>query len=274
MISNSYSTARMWALTKRYAVENRRNIFITLGVMFGILLLISLIITKSNGTELSPNEMRPISLWIFYLWACSLAVSIIGSLTFSSMSSKSKRISNLMIPASQSEKFISQCLLYVVGGNLALIISLLVADAVSGLFYGYKPGWIQLGYTTGFFDVVSSNPKALHLTVMIGLGILWAFLFGQSIYVLGSAWWPKKSFLKTFVALFVLQWSTILLIPFGLVTDIIPDCLRWLRDNITEFNVFFIGWCVIVLLYLLLAGVYFLAWQRYKRLEVVKRFLN
>lgn len=279
MTSDKYSSARMWMLTKHYFVENRRNIAITCGVIFGILLLISFLITKSSYTPydvaiLSNHEERNAFVLTFFTMSSGLIMQILGSLTFSSMSTKSKRISNLMLPASQSEKFISQCLIYVVGGNLFLIASLLLADTISALIFGMIPAWIQITVLMDFTGFISICPYGYQALVMLFLGFLVVYLWAQAIYVLGSAWWPRKSYLKTFVALFVFQIASTIIIPFGLLFNFFPSIARIFSDiDISAKQVVALGWCGIVLAYAALFFIYWLAWQRYKRLEVVKRFL-
>ncbi|MDE6366208.1 MAG: hypothetical protein K2L33_01360 [Muribaculaceae bacterium] len=279
MTSDKYSSARMWMLTKHYFVENRRNITITCGVIFGILLLISILITKSSYTPydvaiLSNHEERNAFILTFFCMCAGLIMQILGSLTFSSMSTKSKRISNLMLPASQSEKFISQCLIYVVGGNLFLIASLLLADTVSALIFGMIPAWIQITVLMDFTGFISICPYGYQILAMIFLGVMAIYLCSQAIYVLGSAWWPRKSYLKTFVALFVFNIASTIIIPFGLLFNFFPSIARKFEDfDISIEQDLTIGWCGIVLAYVVLFVIYWLAWQRYKRLEVVKRFL-
>lgn len=279
MTSDKYSSARMWMLTKHYFVENRRNIAITCSVIFGILLLISILITKSSYTpgdiaRLSNHRERNAFELIFFAMSSGLIVQILGSLTFSSMSTKTKRISNLMLPASQSEKFISQCLIYVVGGNLFLIASLLLADTISALIFGMIPAWTQIPDLMDITGFLRNIPYGYQSLAMLFLGILVMYLLTQAIYVLGSAWWPRKSYLKTFVALFVFQIASTIIVPFGLLLNFFPSIARIFSDmDISAKQVVALGWCGIALAYAALFFIYWLAWQRYKRLEVVKRFL-
>lgn len=279
MTSDKYSSARMWMLTKHYFVENRRNIAITCSVIFGILLLISILITKSSYTpgdiaRLSNHTERNAFVLMFLTLSSGLIVQILGSLTFSSMSTKAKRISNLMLPASQSEKFISQCLIYVVGGNLFLIASLLLADTISALIFGMIPAWTQIPDLMDITGFVNEIPYGYQALAMLFLGILVMYLLTQAIYVLGSAWWPRKSYLKTFVALFVFKIASTIIIPFGLLLNFFPSIARIFGDmDISPKQIVALGWCGIALAYAALFFIYWLAWQRYKRLEVVKRFL-
>ncbi|MDE6638447.1 MAG: hypothetical protein K2K32_09480, partial [Muribaculaceae bacterium] len=56
----------------------------------------------------------------------SIGLTIIGSLTFSNLSSKRQRISALMIPASQIEKFTLRLMIYLIGGVICLLIGFFI----------------------------------------------------------------------------------------------------------------------------------------------------
>ncbi len=275
MISDSYSTARMWALTKRHCVENRKNIAITISVIFGLLLLSAILITKSMyDPDFQSEDSRAGVFWACACFAIGIIVQILGSLTFSAMSTKPKRISNLMLPAAQSEKFISQCLIHVVGGNLVLILSVVLADTISALIFSMTPGWYM------FFDAMwnkkfAIDPNGHQMLCMIFLCILWCFLISQSLFVLGSAFWPRKSFLKTFVALFALEIIMPIIIPIRLVLNFSETIERFFRSlaDLSANEIIALWWCAIAVAYALLALVYWLAWRRYKNMAVVKRFM-
>lgn len=272
MISDKFSCARMWALTKRYAVENRRNILITTGVMFGMILLFSIVITKTMDENdiIRINSARSSLLLACYAWIAAIIVQVLGSLTFSSMSTKSKRISNMMLPAAQSEKFVSQCLLYVVGGNLVMVLSFFCADTVSALIFGRVPGWAIAWQTV---NELLTCPRNINIALTFLVGFIWLYLFGQAIYVLGSTLWPKKSFLKTFIALFVIQILLPIIAPVNLLIHFFSNIFDWL-GNFPQDHIWISLWAVLAVAYVLLAGIYMLAWHRFRRLEIVKRFLN
>lgn len=265
----------MWALTKRTVVENRRNILITLGVMFGMILLVSVLFTKMFEHDYDwRGEERGAILWLVYAWISAIVMQITGSLTFSCMSTKSKRIANLMLPARQSEKFFGNCLIYVVGGNLALILSLILADSLSAMIFGFAPGWYYLPQNLDFSEIIAEMPYACNFIAICVLGLLFFYLMGQSIYVLGSAWWPRKSFLKTFVAIMALQIIIPIITPWGLLAHSASDLIKWIDNcQIPSSYAIAAAWSILMLAYAVLAGVYALAWHRYKRLEIVKRFL-
>lgn len=258
----------MWALSRRDLVENRRNLLMTLGVMFGLLLLVAILITKvsSDSFTFTP-EGRGVVVWVTFFYLSILVVQVLGSLTFSNLSLKVKRINALMLPAAKSEKFVSRILIYVVGGNIALIVSLLLADALSSLLFGVVPGFTFMPIEE-FFSGLNVERAYAGLFVMI-----FVMLFIQSIYMLGSALWPRLSFLKTFMALLAIQILLPIIIPFGLVSDF----AGWIEDivlswNISETMAHVLGWTALAMCYVVTAVVYYVTWRIYKRTQVIQRF--
>ncbi len=269
MNSAKFSWSRMWALSCRDIVENRRNLLMTLGVMFGLLLLVALLITKIQAdTAFSSAEGRSVVVWVTFLYLSMLVVQVLGSLTFSNLSLKVKRINALMLPAAQSEKFMSRILIYIVGGNMALIVSLLLADALSALVFGMAPGFIFM--PIGEMLSCVRNVELLLATILV---MVFVMLFIQSVYMLGSALWPRLSFLKTFMALLAIQILLPIIIPSGLVYDFV----EWFGEivvswNISETAAHVLGWTALAVCYAVTAGVYYVTWRVYKRTQVIQRF--
>jgi len=272
MNSAKFSWSRMWALTRRDLVENRRNLLMTLGVMFGLLLLVAILVTKMNVDSLSPSfpsaEGRGVVVWVTFFYLSMLVVQVLGSLTFSNLSLKVKRINALMLPVAQSEKFMSRILIYIVGGNIALIVSLFLADALSALLFGMAPGFTFMPITEMLFCV--RNVELSLATIFV---IVFVMLFIQSIYMLGSALWPRLSFLKTFMALLAIQILLPIIIPFGFVYDfanwIGKIVISW---DISETTAHVLGWTFLAMCYVVTAGVYYVTWRVYKRTQVIQRF--
>lgn len=264
---NGFSWSRTAVLMKRYIAENRRNLAMAAGVSFGILLLLAIMSSKLFNSY-DEHWERSLFLWMMYLWIGALGLQILGSLTFCSLNSKAKRIGALMIPAAQSEKFVSQVMIYVVGGNLFLILSMVIADGVSAGVFGYAPGFSQLP-----LDELFEDAEMTEITIVAGLAALWTGLFAQAIYVAGSALWPKLSFLKTFVALMVVQTLLPILIPNYFMTDFMEWVYNTIRRmEIDKTMIRVIAWSCIALLYVALGGMYVVAWKLFKRTQVIQRF--
>lgn len=272
MISNSFSGARLKALIQHNVIENKRSILMMLGVMTGILLLVSLLISKTFSGDY--NEYTSIAhatgIAIAFAWLGMLFMTIIGSLTFNNLSTKVRRINALMLPASQLEKFMANFIIFIVGGNIALLLGAFLADTVSSLIFGMSPAWTHIPVKEMF-----GTAGDLEIALALILFFTWAALFAQSLYLIGSALWPKLSFLKTFVALLAIQIILPIILPLNLIATAIEK-FSGLFDflDTSAFLRHLFGWLAIALVYVILAGMYYIAWQIYKRTQVIQKFKN
>lgn len=259
MMTENFSWSRIWLLIKRDCIENRRNLLMTFGVMFGVMLMIGILVTKASDSvtnDVADPIMRATVLLPILLWISVIMMQIIGSLTFCDWTSKPKRIASMMTPAAQSEKFFSRLLVYVVGGNIALVLCLFLSDTLSALIFAVKPVYLSFSRYTYLIDDYSAFA---FLTVTL----LLCALYSQTSFVIGSAIWPRKSYLKTFVALLVLQILIPIILPFNLLGDFV---FRF--REITQP----IAWTLVCLGYIILVALYYVAWAIYKRTQVIQRF--
>lgn len=265
-ISDKFSVKRMWTVAGHYCVANARNILIRAAVMFGIIFLITLLITKMSSEE---PEFRGAMVGVFFMMAAGLIFSVTGSLTFSSYSTKPMRIAAMMLPATKAEKFVAMSLIYVVFGNILILLTLLLSDSLTASLFGMNSAVSYL--PDAFSDADPEFKKFIPLLVM---GILWFFLFDQAIYVVGSTLWPKLSFLKTFIAVNVFQTVLTIFIPFYHIGDWFSNHFDLIQYFDTPEKAFSVACWVIVVAYLILPAVYAIAWLRFRNLAVAKRFLS
>lgn len=263
--TDKYSTRRMWSVVQHQCVANSRNLAISAAVIFGLIFLMSLLMSKIMRDDF---QARGISLTFFYIFIAGLITNILGSLTFNSYSTKPKRISGMMLPAKKSEKFIAMNIIYIVFGNLLLLASFFISDISTAAMFNLQPLPVSNG-TISIFGL--NNSEAL----LIWFGGIGYFLFMQAIYVLGSAIWPKMSFLKTFVALSVVQTILTILLPFAMIGDWVNGLAEIVRNlALDEEDAIRIAWTLVGFLYVFIAGVYYIAWIRFRNLAVAKRFLS
>ncbi len=246
------------------------GVFVAVALLVSVLALIAINGVKSN-TELSATILEDairthqqtygaaysaISVWIF-----SIGLTVLGSLTFSNLSSKRKRISSLMIPASKAEKFILNVLVYLVGGTLALLIGFFIGLGVCQIVFG--GGEVTYDNVYSFFFNESSSG------IIITAFILWALL-GNSIYALGSSIWPKLSWIKTWVVMMIIQWiGTIAMIILS-TADISWYSFFMFWDG----HLSLLKWTGISVLAILNIVCWVLAWWRYKNVQIIQRFMT
>ena len=263
---DKFSMSRVLFLIRRYFNENARQLLMAVGVVFGIMLFFAMTINHAMGSEYTGGGAF---LWVLLSIVAGMSLIVACSLTFSSMSTKSKRIVAMMVPASKAEKFVSLLLIYNVIAPIAIIICALLADTLGSVIFLHSP------YFFAFFDEVSeflqnnmkSNDEWEILFALIAF-IGAPFVCSMATYTLGSALWPKKSFIKTFCALFAIQ----MLIPLVLPADLFLHLNCWLRSLHWD-NHHLIIWGGIVAFYLFAACIYLLAWLRYRSTQLVQKLM-
>lgn len=238
---------RISLLLNRFVSENRRTILLMIGITFGIFLLSGLFLSKNMSTSDMTVTLMVVDMSIF-----SIFLTIFGSLTFSSMSTKPRRISEMMLPASKSEKFISALIVYTLGGIIIGLLSWFLSIVISTAIYGKLSVFFS-----NMSDFISLCGKSEVIVFLFFAGIM---LLGLALYTLGSAMWPKRSFIKTFVALFVAQFL-LTFIPF--------------MGIFREFHYGFhgMGWVIVAGLYVVIIGIYLLAWFRFRNSQLVQTFM-
>ena len=283
-ISNiEFSTERFSALLKSDLTVNKGNYIklaiAALGVFAALAFLISFNavmdinslkeVTKLTGSNFEDAVIsRQTSYGSMYLaisaWIFSIGLTVLGSLTFSNFSSKIKRISALMIPASRIEKFTLRFLTYFVCGTVLLLIGLLLGLAICQMAFGaWAPTFNSL---KGFFDMEYSGYIIASITMLA--------LLGNSIYALGSSLWPKLSWIKTWVVIMVLQWAGALFIMILAALHINWETFFRFLDNIDKDNAWIVLSAVVAILAILNIACWVIAWWRYKNTQIIQRFMT
>lgn len=268
MNTDKFSWPRFLTLTRRNILENKRGLLMGTGVGLGLILLVFLLISKSFSGDKSATAPRAFAIASASLFIASFAAQIIGSFTFCSLKTKARRISSMMLPAARSEKFLSNVAIYVVGGNIVLVGCLVVADCISALIFGMAPAVTQIP-----LSIIFHSGETFEMALAMGLGGLWLGLFGQSLYVTGSALWPRYSFAKTFVVLIALQIILPIILPMDFIGTMMHDFIHLFHGmDIKGTAAHILGWSLMALLYAVLAVIYVIAWNIFKRTQIIQRF--
>ncbi|MBD5239882.1 MAG: hypothetical protein HDS64_09020 [Bacteroidales bacterium] len=272
MKDRNFSWGTVHLLIRRYLAENSRQIWMSIGVCFGLMFLMALLFdgrTKDMGIGGI--------IWLFLFAIGGIAVQVSASLTFSSMSTKPKRIVAMMVPASKAEKFTSLILIYNIFGPIAIICSALLADTLSSMIHFHAPYFFGVfKLIVDIFPNIDFSDFREHWGIIVEVGSLFVLggvgmlLFNQALYTLGSAFWPKKSFLKTFCVLYVIQ--MVFTIFFGFIIQ--PEMFKWffeLFENGQSWH--FYAWGILITGYLIVFAIYWYAWRRYKNTQLVQTFM-
>ncbi len=186
--SNVFHAPRFGAYFKKHIVDNLRLYLMSLVVLVGLLIAIGLMSVFTTGrTEIiDANFVFP-----FYAILLFGAGLIFTGFSFIQLGDKPKGIDYLLLPASHLEKFLTTLLITTVGFLLVYHIAFSVA-----IFIGAGIASITRGKYTmnGYFPDDLKN----YMTLLYH----WWFM-AQAIILLGSAYFPRYSIIKTLFAVFI-----------------------------------------------------------------------
>lgn len=268
-----FSATRFGKLAK-YELIVRKSSYIKLAIAaLGVFIAMAILVSmpaianineiKELGRDSYELQSLQIAAWTTYMgvsmWMFCIGLTIVGSLTFSSMSSKKGRITTLMVPASIFEKYLLRFLVYIIGGTLLLAIGVMLGMAILQL----SVGGLSISFES-FKEFISQGDH-----VVLGCAIIVLMvIFGNSLYALGSSIWPKLSWIKTWIVVAVLEWVVALPMMFGLFSGF--DFTR--LDDMVSWSGFL--WCSFTLLILLNAACWVGAWYRFRNTQIVQRFMT
>lgn len=277
--NKAFSSDRFMALVKADFSANKANYMKlaigTVGVFAAIALLISIFTVMDinslkhasdmtgqtlDGAIQSRQNTGGMTYFTISMWVLSIGLTVLGSLTFSNLSSKRSRIASFMIPASQTEKFILRFLTYFVAGTILLLISLAVGMAICQIAFG-GAGEAMKEICVFFNQDFSGYIVAAFLLMAI---------LGNSLYALGSVIWPKLSWIKTWVVCMVVEWVGALFLMMVSAAHI-----HWYAFfEFCENNLGLFKWGGLTLLALLNIACWILAWWRYRNTQIIQRFMT
>jgi len=274
-INQTFNWSRFGAAIRKELLENHRIILFSVIGIYGLLTLFMLFGNLINHTpyevekELAQNNPQSIVnlFFIFFL-------VVIASMAFSALNTKQGRTSMFMSPSSTLEKYLVNVLIYIVAMFVIFFVCAQLADLTRIAFLKpfeddgefVVPGPISY---LGILNIADSNiPSEMQdFYFWSWLSIILSVLSSVAIYFLGSVFWPRLSLLKTFGAIFVIQFVILILcaifIPMLFEKQVFS---HWFNGFVRSGNLF----RVLSLIEVILAVVAFaLSWYLFKRKDVV-----
>jgi len=178
----------------RYQRHLERSIQDTSGVMYHF--------GPYSSETLSENLLINISV-MFLVFGIIIAATMMEP-----MRGKTKRISFLTLPASNFEKIFSRWLIVTVGYIIAFFIALWAVDALRVAICSIKYPAIDDIQFLDFGKLVRPDPdvcgnyvfsEKIYFTFALSI-----YFLMQSLFVLGSTFWEKSTFVKTFAAIIII----------------------------------------------------------------------
>ena len=209
-ISNSFSFSRLMMVMKRDLVENWKQYLQSALAIYSAFLISALM--SYVGTKGIVDS----SIYYSYRLGFFIAVSIITFIIIhisaghimDIMTSKEKRIAYLMLPATQTEKFVSRALQVTVGTLIIIIATLFLAEITRLMLFPLLGASKALQhfclfdfnnvYMNSFYwTSVDVSELEEFKTEAILNSISW-YLLSHSIFILGGTYFYKRPVVKTF----------------------------------------------------------------------------
>jgi len=176
---NVFNIRRFWLLLKNDILSNYRSFLISVGAVFGVLLLIN-VSSVGSADEWNFHEVFfPLTLFIGGFIATSRA--------FNDLHHKQKSYAYVTLPASRFEKLLSKLLVTTIGYTLATAM----------LYYLFSV--IAIVVTLPFF---SMHHAAFNPFDPLILKIVAIYLITQSVFLFGALYFKSYNFIKTILTLY------------------------------------------------------------------------
>ena len=273
MKNQVFNWSRFTLALRKEVVENWRQLVLAMVVLYAVLTLLMVLGNWISGGDNDPNSVHLRYMMVFICF--SVSCTIMASLSFRGLMTKTSRTELFTSPSSMAEKFAVNVLIYVVGYIVAFFVVAQLADLtrVALLWPARSDDFIVPG-PINFLPLVSrfiSNGEME--TVMGNIGLFRAATYvgliaSPGLYVLGSVLWPKLSFLKTFAAVYVIEMVIFVIGMMVMRVFDIEDVAMRILNNIKD-GTFATFMLVATVVQLVLYWV--LAWVVFCRKDVVSR---
>lgn len=195
---------------RKEVTENWRQIGLALLVLYAVMTTVMILGNWMSAGRENQGDLFPRYAIVFC--AFSISSTIMASLAFRGLMTRTGRTELFTSPSSMTEKFIVNVLIYVVGYTLAFIVITQLADLtrIAALWWAQSdtfnvPGPINfLVSTNKFINEAFMPPMDGHKGLFIVATYI-GLVANAGLYLLGSVLWPKLSFLKTLVATYIVE---------------------------------------------------------------------
>ena len=210
--SNIFSFTRMMQVMKLDLQENWKRNLSQFVLLYGAFIVINLSFLGSHSGETPTNEHFEIftySLIGMSIFAAQIMLLVFASNMNDNRQTKEKRISSLMLPATNAEKFVNRALLNTVGALIQIAVAWILADItrlmITPLFdvpESYRQ--LCLPMVIRKMHLIRINtPAIVETSIQLFFAIMLAAqVWVHSLFILGGSFFYKKPFAKTFGILF------------------------------------------------------------------------
>ncbi len=195
MTRYDFSLSRLCLVAKRDIMENwKKNLYncLTLYAILASALVFTML--RLHGIQ----EKIPNGFWVCLVLVAVGGWAVVLSNVMEPMSTKSKRIAFLMVPATSLEKYLWRLIYVTVGFAVSFTVALLATD-VTYLLLNSIFGEEEYRSLTGFFFRKYSDSNVVEFDgSWLPTALAYVFTaWGYSLFVVGGTVWRKRAFVKT-----------------------------------------------------------------------------
>lgn len=145
-----------------------------------------------------PSTMHTLENWffVFLFGSGCLFASTMGN----DISTKDRRINTLMLPASMLEKYLAQWIKFVIVCPLVFYVGWLLMNVLGNCIIG-----LIFGATKVPVMDISNVAETARMDFEDMMHLLLLYLCVQSFFILGAAFWPRFSCIKTAIMMWVIS---------------------------------------------------------------------
>jgi len=201
-MNQTFDTGRWWLLVGKHWSENRKKYTLSLVAMAGLLLLwFSVILVSDRRSLITEIQINT------YYFGLFVVGCLYASMLFADLGSKTRGLNYLVVPASHLEKlfaalFYSVIVFFVCYTAIFYSVDIIMVKIGNSLMYSH---WLKT-HTPGdvfvpqeVFNVFTSPELRRGEPGFIYYLLLFYFVL-QSVFVLGSVYFAKFSFIKTVIS--------------------------------------------------------------------------
>lgn len=289
-METTFSMTRVQHIMRRDLIENwKSNLYGLLGIFAACFFpMLGFLWSAERWTEEGYPEVYSFERFCGNMlgiigMVVSVAMIYYASRIMKCMDNKEKRISYLLLPATELEKFFSRALFVTVGTALMILVALLALELTHYLLLPLfdlpavysQPMLVEVFSMRWAHASVDATGEPVYSWWLMQL-LVWIFcLWNHSLFILGGSFWYKHPFLKTIGACLVVTILGGILFANLAEGGFLARFSDWMQEHYQDTPQTVNGLLTIISVVFLLFTVFnwWLSYRMFTRSEVVKRKL-
>ncbi len=276
MDNNRFSIHRMILYIRQHLAVHGTKLLFAIGLIFGAYLAVVLFDSLTSqyryiNATLDGKDIQWQGICNVFIAAMFIVSCVAGSMFYVAYGSDRSRLQTLTIPVKQIEQFCAYFIIYIVGSFVIVSLYGVVIDWLRVAALKLFTPFGEYAHPVPLSTLFAIGEEPLNADTMKYLIVWWGFIFlFQSVFVVGSIYIPRNSFLITGCVLWGISMITGILGYLGtkVFYGSAPTQLRVFEYDTTPQTI-----AIKVLVFLIpILFLYWLSYYRMKQTEVTNRW--